>query len=124
MPSVPRVRDPAKLRSYAKRHYEANREAMIAKAKASTIASRERIRRHLLAFLRDHPCVDCGEADPIVLEFDHIAERGPKLFELGRATQNGASVARIDAEIAKCDVRCANCHRRKTYAERGFSHKG
>lgn len=113
--------DPAAQRASAKRHYEANRDTMIARAKAGKSKTRQAAHDAVTAYLAAHPCVDCGEDDPIVLEFDH---RGDKLFNVGEAARLGYGVPRIMAEIAKCDVRCANCHRRKTYAERGYSHRG
>lgn len=61
-------------------------------------------------------CVDCHERDPVVLDFDHRpGER--KLFNIG-TTAMGVSQLRLLAEIAKCDVRCANCHRRITAGRR------
>jgi hypothetical protein len=67
-----------------------------------------------------HPCIDCGESDPIVLEFDH-REGEKKLAAVSTLmTQMKASLKTIKAEIVKCDVRCANCHRRKTAKERGW----
>ncbi|MGH2731035.1 MAG: hypothetical protein ACRDJI_10575 [Actinomycetota bacterium] len=64
--------------------------------------------------LKKHPCVDCGEADVIVLQFDHLED---KEFEISKGIRdrNWASVL---AEIEKCEVVCANCHRRRT-AKRG-----
>lgn len=62
--------------------------------------------------LTTHPCVDCGESDPIVLEFDHV--RGVKTKVISLLIGDGSSVKWIREEIAKCEVRCANCHRRKT----------
>jgi hypothetical protein len=48
------------------------------------------------------------------MDFDHIAERGPKRFRLAAyASRKPETVA---AEIAKCDVICANCHRIRTRA--------
>lgn len=92
--------------------------------KARAIAYKAKIRIIVRKLILDHlqmnPCVDCGERDPIVLEFDH---RGEKKFNISAAYTVGYSVAAVSAEIAKCDVRCANCHRRKTYKERGFSHR-
>jgi len=66
----------------------------------------------LLAHLLGHPCVDCGETDPVLLDFDH-RDPASKRKEVGRlaATKPWPQVL---AEIAKCDVRCANCHRRRT----------
>ncbi len=64
------------------------------------------------------PCVDCGEPDPIVLEFDHV--RGEKRADVDSLITVGCSRALLLAEIAKCDVRCANCHRRRTAAARGY----
>jgi hypothetical protein len=68
-------------------------------------------------FLMAHPCVDCGEEDIRVLEFDHP----PGVQKVGDVTTMLAKQMpweRIIAEIEKCDVCCANCHRRRT-AERG-----
>jgi len=63
-----------------------------------------------------HPCVDCGESDPIVLDFDHV--RDQKVAAVGRLVGSGAKLQRIVDEIAKCEVRCANCHRRVTHFRR------
>lgn len=63
-------------------------------------------------YYESHPCVDCGEPDPVV----HV--RGQKMFNVSEAAHKGFGIERIEAEIAKCDVRCCNCHRRKT-AQRG-----
>jgi hypothetical protein len=58
------------------------------------------------------PCVDCGEADPIVLQFDH-RDGTEKIDEVGTML-NRASWNALLNEIAKCDVRYANCHRVRT----------
>ena len=70
----------------------------------------------LLEFFETHACVDCGETDPLVLEFDH---RGDKLFGVSNGLRDRAWVA-VLAEMAKCDVVCANCHRRRTALRGGF----
>lgn len=75
-------------------------------------ATRARNRAYTKAYLLDHPCVDCGESDVDVLDFDHV--RGIKLREVARLAGDGASLKVIQAEIDKCEVRCANCHRRIT----------
>lgn len=67
-------------------------------------------REKILAYLLEHPCVDCGEKDPVVLEFDHQHNKRDVVSRM--TTNNGWE--RVAAEIAKCQVRCANCHRRKT----------
>ena len=70
-------------------------------------------------YLLEHPCVDCGESDPIVLDFDHV--RGVKKADVKRMTAGShASLTQVMAEIAKCEVRCANCHRRATAARGGM----
>lgn len=55
------------------------------------------------------PCVDCGLTfPPGVMDLDHV--RGIKLGSVGYI-QRTCGIAKLQAEIAKCDVRCANCHR-------------
>jgi hypothetical protein len=76
-----------------------------------------RNRRLVFEHLSAHPCIDCGEQDILVLDFDHV--RGTKLDDVSRLIVGGTAVQTLQAEIDKCVVRCANCHRRKTAAERG-----
>lgn len=99
---------------YGRQHYLQNRERYIRNAHRRR--DRETARRMdiLVEFLLEHPCVDCGETDVVVLEFDHLRD---KMFNVS----HGVRTRRWDAvlnEIKKCEVVCANCHRRRT-AERG-----
>lgn len=71
----------------------------------------------MLRHLDTHPCVDCGETDPVVLEFDHV--RGNKKQNVASLVYSSAKWETIQAEIDKCDVRCANCHRRVTSQRAG-----
>lgn len=66
-------------------------------------------------YLTNNPCVDCAESNPIVLEFDHLAD---KEFTIGEYTHKGGNLDKLKLEIDKCEVRCANCHRKIT-AKRG-----
>ena len=66
----------------------------------------------LIDYLKEHACVDCGESDIVVLQFDHL-DRSLKTAEISRMLKsNGWS--RILEEIQKCEVVCANCHTRRT----------
>lgn len=56
--------------------------------------------------------MDCGETDPRVLDFDHVREiKRAGVFDL---MDGYVSDKVLLNEIRKCDVRCSNCHRRKT----------
>ena len=69
-------------------------------------------------YLDSHPCVDCGESDKIVLEFDHI-DRATKVNTIANLCKS-SSLKKVMEEVAKCEVRCANCHRRKTAKQVGW----
>lgn len=59
-------------------------------------------------------CVDCGEKDILTLDFDHIKD---KCSEISTLISRCVSFKKLKDEISKCEVRCANCHRRKTYQQ-------
>ena len=69
--------------------------------------------RRLWDFLLAHPCVDCGETDPMVLEFDHV-DSTTKRHHVGSLARAGYPWSAVLAELDKCEVRCANCHRKRT----------
>ena len=65
---------------------------------------------------RNKPCIDCGIVLPSeCMEFDHT--RGKKDFEVAGFVRIGAGKKRILDEIAKCDIRCPNCHKLRHYKE-------
>jgi protein-arginine kinase activator protein McsA len=105
-------------KAHAKGYYRDNSERMVRQSKAAKEQRAEKNLRWVLDHLREHPCVDCGETDLLVLEFDHI--KGAKKTDVVRLVVQGYSLETIKKEISKCEVRCANCHRRRTYKERGF----
>lgn len=80
--------------------------------------AKSRARQYCYDYLTTHPCVDCGVTDPTVLTFDHV--RGRKYLVISRMIVNGCGLPKIQREIDKCEVRCANCHFRKTAKQLGF----
>jgi hypothetical protein len=83
---------------YGKEHYAANKQRYIDQAKASKDALRLERTRYLLDYFASHPCVDCGESDPVVLEFDHLRD---KSFSIGAKLTTVAweKVPRGDREV-------------------------
>ena len=75
---------------------------------------RIKVRSELLNFLSTKKCVDCGENDPIVFEFDH-KDPSIKFKPISKMLSGHYSWNSLLKEIEKCEIRCANCHRRKSY---------
>ena len=75
---------------------------------------RVKVRAQLFNFLANKSCIDCGENDPIVLEFDH-RKPNEKFKQISKLLSGHYSWDSVLKEIKKCEIRCANCHRRKTY---------
>ena len=68
-------------------------------------------------YLLTHPRAQCGESDPVVLEFHHV---GGKDMAISEMITRVSSVDRLKEELEKTMVLCANCHRRITAQERGW----
>jgi hypothetical protein len=100
---------------YHREHYLAHKQRYIdqaAKVKRKLMRERTLL---LLEYFKSRPCADCGETDPIVLEFDHLRD---KKFAIGSHLVRRPWKV-ILAEMEKCEVVCANCHRRRTAHRRG-----
>lgn len=106
-------------RRYLRDHYERNRPYYVRKARVRNRAVRRSLLDRVLEYLSTHPCIDCGEADPVVLDFDHV-DPATKSFDITAKIGNGGAWRTIEAEIAKCVVRCANDHRRRTARQFGW----
>ena len=97
---------------YSRAHYQKYKGEHNGRRSENTRRYRIRNRRYIASVLANASCIDCGEDDPIVLEFDHV--RATKKYDVSTMTYVGLSIASIEVELAKCVIRCANCHRRKT----------
>jgi hypothetical protein len=73
----------------------------------------------ILAYLEEHPCVQCGFPDPRALDFHH-RNASEKEFGVSRLLNMDVKMDRVWAEVEKCDVLCANCHRIHHAEERGW----
>ncbi len=74
----------------------------------------EKRRRIINAIKITASCIDCGyDKDPIALDFDHLRD---KKFQISSNVTR--SLKSIFLEIMKCEVRCANCHRKVTKLRR------
>jgi hypothetical protein len=102
--------------AYKREHYLANRQRYVDQARENKQRLALERTAYLVEYFFEHPCRDCGETDPMVLEFDHQRD---KCFDIaaGLPYRNWASIL---AEIEKCEVACANCHRRRTARQRGW----
>lgn len=104
-------------RAYQKKHYQENRETYHAKRVKYDLQRRMEIVGLLLEYFSSHPCVDCGEKDAVVLQFDHV--RDTKTLNVSDMIHGRFRWSKILKEIEKCDVRCANCHCRRTAQQFG-----
>ena len=110
----------SRCRSCSAAWYARNREAHKRNVAARNTRVRERNRVLLLQYLAEHPCVDCGLDDVRVLDLDH-RDPATKRVAVGRLVGETGSWQRVLEEIDRCDVRCANCHRRRTAADFGWA---
>lgn len=101
------------VRSLVKNHYNQNKEYYLNKAKKRNSEYKNLVNTYIYQYLLKNHCVDCGESDVTVLEFDHQGKK-PKLQAVSQLVRRQYTFDKIVEEIEKCEVRCANCHRRKT----------
>ncbi len=105
-------------REYIKQHYENNKSYYVEKAARHNKKYHKKAQEWFLSYFAENHCIDCDEPHPAALQFDHV--RGNKIASVSRMLSNYSSLEAIKAEIAKCEVRCANCHMKKTAKQFGW----
>ena len=100
---------------YNVKYYEGTKVKYKPSRDAARNACKKRNRDWLKQYLQIHSCVDCGNTDIRVLEFDHRGD--DKVCDVSRLMASGLD--KLKAEVLKCDVRCKNCHAIKTYERLG-----
>lgn len=87
---------------------------------ASQAKHRQKNFELLWSLLLQSSCKDCGNSNPIVLEFDHLPGTEKK-FNIAKAVSGSTrSWKSIQSEIDKCEIVCANCHRIRTSIRGAF----
>ena len=95
-------------RAAIRRHYYANKSKYLEKNRKR----REQMRAFVRELKEASPCTDCGNLYPYyIMDFDHLEN---KEGLISFYTKNG-SLALLRQELAKCELVCANCHRRRTF---------
>jgi hypothetical protein len=107
------------VRELSRMYYMRDPAPYKARAAVNNARIKARNRQNLREYLAESCCKDCGLRDFVVLEFDH---RDPETKRRDVSTMVGRALswATISLEIAKCDVVCANCHRRRTARHFGW----
>jgi hypothetical protein len=102
---------------HSRRWYERHKDRQIdtvralQRRKAAEVAA-------IVAELKAEPCTDCGRSfPPEAMDFDHV--RGTKIAGISQLVRGSHSLEAVLAEIAKCELVCANCHRIRTARRRG-----
>lgn len=105
--------------TYQKQHYEKYKEAYLKRATIRRTAFRQEFRTNMMNYLINKSCVLCGERDIRTFEFDHLDPK-KKIFTISQAVRLGHSWDDVLAEIKKCRILCANCHKKETANQFGW----
>jgi hypothetical protein len=100
-------------------YYLKNKSRIISDVLGRNEGIKNRNKKFIWDYLENNPCVDCGENNPIVLEFDH-RDGVEKTNCVSIMSANKVSINNLIKEINKCDVRCANCHKIRTAKQQGW----
>ncbi len=98
---------PKNKNEYDKAYYAKNKEKRKAQIQARNKEHIERNRTWLKEWFSDKSCIDCGLADWRVLQLDH---QHNKIMNVGRMISMSYSLKKLQDEVDKCEVVCANCH--------------
>lgn len=105
------VKCPIERATYARNHYLKNKEAYRKRARTWTVNQSRYLKQLTDRYKIMCSCKMCGyKKCAEALELHHV-NASQKENNIGNLIHNGVSTKRLKAEIRKCIVVCANCHR-------------
>lgn len=105
-------------RERSRAYYALNKEKHVAAVRVNTQKYMNRNRTWIGNYLLNNPCIDCGNSDLRVLDFDHRPGT-IKVNDVTILARNCYPLSIVIAEVEKCDVRCRNCHQIITFERLG-----
>lgn len=107
--------NPEKVKGYDKKYKEKNKEKLKENAKHYKVGRRQ----YWIAKYKElKGCSICGyNFSSYALDFDHL-KPSEKSFTIARSLNY--TLKNLMAEIRKCRVLCANCHRVETFVNKGL----
>lgn len=104
-------------REYHKQYYKKNTTETKTRISKHNKRYLIRNRQYIWDYLKTHPCIECNESDPRLLEFDHLND---KTMCVSQMMRTGYAIATINKEIEKCQILCVRCHRLKTASQQNW----
>jgi hypothetical protein len=108
MPIKDPVRRKIMQKAYNVKWYKKNRDQIRTRIKTNKL----KVKIWFKEYKKTLNCDRCPETDPVCLDFHHI-DPSKKEIAISNAANSGWSIKRILKEISKCDILCANCHRKE-----------
>ena len=114
-------KDPERRREYQQKYhketwYPEHRQDRLDRSRKK----RQEVRKWYREYKNTLHCMDCGQSHPATLDFHHI-DPAEKDFVVSQILHETTSLRRLQEEIAKCVVLCANCHRIRHWNEKHSS---
>ena len=100
-------KDPERKKEYRRKGYAENSKSEIAHVKRR----KDEIRKWFWEYKKSLKCSKCSEAHPAIIDFHHKKDK-EKEMAISYMVANGFSIKKIKEELNKCQVVCANCHRK------------
>lgn len=102
-------KDVERQREYLKSHYLQNKQKYV----GAIYSRRDRNSQLILEYKQGKTCEVCGNDNPVLFDFHHLEG---KELEITNAVHDWG-IKRIKRELDKCQILCANCHRKKHYSD-------
>lgn len=102
-------KDKEKRLECRRRWYDKNKES----EKRHVTGRKNEIKKWFRNYKKSLKCSNCGESHPATIDFHH--KRNDKEHGISKMVSNGYSIDRIKKELEKCNILCANCHRKIHY---------